>query len=76
MGSDEENSHKGRLSPERCCAKRDTEGLPALPAALPETGLRVYTSDSRVRNYLLFPRCAFRATWLSCFNTCLSKHDS
>lgn len=55
-----------------CGAKCDTEVLPALP----ETGLRVYTNDSGVRNYLLFPRRVFRATWLSCYNTCLSKHDS
>lgn len=57
-------------------AERDARVLPALPAALPERGLRAYTNDSRVRNYLLFPRRAFRATWLSCYNSCLSKLDS
>lgn len=36
----------------------------------------MYTNDSELRNYLLFPRRVFRATWLSCYNTCLSKHDS
>lgn len=59
-----------------CGVRCDTEVLPAVLVTLSATGLRVYTNDSGVRNYLLFPQRVFQATWLSSYNTCLSKHDS